>query len=153
MKKTFEVNLKFIVEVDCSEADIDEEEDSVLSLIKSYITEFLKHPHAIETYYKNYFIDTFFNDCIESDAIKEKLGYQLDLKELFIGIAPSCSPGVAQFINYIFKNTEDKKSKSLNVEWVRELLDKQFGTLKVLKAEFKATDEHRQTQTKEAVHA
>ena len=137
MKKKYEVNLNFEVEIDCSPPEIDTEDFITMTTIKSFLNTFVTHKEEMETYYKNYFIDTFLLDCDELDSIKEMFGYQNDSKELFCRVAEECNPEVRDIIHFVYKDSKLPKEMATDKEAVQQLLNNQFGRLKVLAAEFK----------------
>ncbi len=105
--------------------------------INSFVQEFLKHPEAVLSYYRSYFLDKFIENSTEEwEMLGKQLNYIPDFSFLFKEIAKNCPGEVTEFINDIYsEDTVDKRDK-FRKEIERRMLEDQLRPLKVHLARF-----------------
>jgi hypothetical protein len=138
MEKKFRCNLVLSVKIDDSSLSESEIANPDLKKIKQFISEFLKDPKAIKSYFKSLFIDTCFANDNDRffPKISKLLGYQ-DFISLFFSIATRCPGDVADFINGLYgeSKTKQRGDSKNNIKTI-EILDNHIGPIELLKASF-----------------
>lgn len=133
----FDCNLRLKAVINDSfldEIDEDSAEFVTMELIQGFLKELVKHPEAVLKYYRNVLVETVLNNDYEDyEIIQDKLEYQFEPNELFMGIAGKCPEDIKTFITKLYtdKGSQVTGGRKNTNEFFRETLEDHFQPLRV----------------------
>jgi hypothetical protein len=137
MEITFKFEMELSVNIDDTLLGEVEKTYEGMVNIKTFIQEFIKHPAAVQAYYRSLFLDEFIdNSADQLDVLANFLNYMPDYGPLFVEIAKNCPANVAEFIEYLFSPDTDDKVANTKKELERRILEDELRQLKVTHARF-----------------